>query len=206
MKHDTTELKQHCESPGISLLSPGALLKQARHDVGYTQAEVARRLCLSVNIIISIERDDYKDLPGLSYIRGYLRAYANLVDYSADKVLKAFEQQGFANNSEQKDQIPKHPASSLAIEKEHIARVMSYILIVAFVALSFFWWNSHRNDSQKLLGEIRMDIAELNNHQSAIEKSNNDFKPEIKLQNKPGNNVELNSNEVFGKPVQLNSQ
>ncbi len=202
--HETTELKQHCDSvPGIALLSPGALLKRARHEEGYTQIEVARRLNLSVKVITAIEKDDYKDLPGLSYIRGYLRAYASLLNCSADKVLKAFEQQGFASCAEQPDKIQNNNLASVAIEKEHIARVLSYILIVAFIAMSFLWWNNHGDHGQKLFGEIRVGFDKLGNHTTV--KNPNNYLPLSDFHTQ-SNNMGLNSDNAFGKPEQFNSE
>lgn len=203
--HETTELKQHCDSvPGIALLSPGALLKQARHEMGYTQIEVARRLNLSVKIITAIEKDDYKDLPGLSYIRGYLRAYANLLNCSADKVLKAFEEQGYASSAELPDRVQNNNLASVVLEKEHIARVLSYILIVAFIAMSFLWWNNHGDHGQKLLGEIRVDFDKFDSHK--IIKGSNNYLPSSNFHTPSNNNLELNSDNAFGKPEQFDSE
>ena len=122
-QNELIALKQHSETvPGNSLLSPGALLIQARHELGFTQQEVARRLCFSLKIITALERDEYKELHGLSYIRGYLRAYANLLNFPPDKVLQAFEQQGYVNNADHSDKIHKHKPSAIIIQKEHVAR------------------------------------------------------------------------------------
>lgn len=205
-QNELIELKQHSETiPGNSLLSPGAILTQARHELGLTQQEASRCLCLSIKIITAIERDEYKDLHGLSYIRGYLRAYANLLNFSPEKVLQAFEQQGYVNNTDRSDKIQKHKTSVTIIQKEHIARVMSYILLIAFVAMSFLWWQDHQEHGQNILGKLRQDFSQLNIH-SVAKTSDSYLKPEMLFTDLPDNNIELNPNNVFGQQYQFNSQ
>ena len=205
--NESIELKQHSEfSPGNSLLSPGALLQQGRHELGFTQAEVARRLCLSVKTITAIERDDYKDLHGLSYIRGYLRAYAGLLNISADKVVHALEQQGFVNNIEHTDKqgVAALP-HSIHINKEHLTKVASYVFIFAFFVMSFLWWYNHRGLEQKFMGTLDMDIAKLGHHTNYNYKTNDfSLKPDMMFYTTPADSFALNPDDAFGKPYLIN--
>lgn len=57
----------------------GPLLKVARENKKMTLEEVAERLHLDIEIIKSLESDNYAALPGSAYIKGYLRSYANLL-------------------------------------------------------------------------------------------------------------------------------
>lgn len=206
-QNGSNELKQHSEdTAGNSLLSPGALLQEARHLLGLSQAEVARRLCLNIKIITNIERDEYKELPGLSYIRGYLRSYANLVNISADKVLQSFERQGFVNNftKTEKPQIKSEP--SLSDNKDNITRLIGYILIIVFIAMSLGWWYEHRGSSLKIINELDTDLTALNHHiNKQLKLTNLAMKPELAFYPISSNNLELKSDNIFGKPYLVNS-
>ena len=59
-----------------SASAPGSQLQQARKDLQLAPEDVAQILHLSVKHINALERDDYKSLPGPTYVRGYLRSYA----------------------------------------------------------------------------------------------------------------------------------
>ena len=59
--------------------SPGPLLRKRRLENGWSVAEVARALCLSSSQLDALERDDYENLPGETYVLGYWRSYASLL-------------------------------------------------------------------------------------------------------------------------------
>ena len=55
---------------------PGALLRQAREDKGLTIEEMSAISNLTKQVIRGIESDEYSELAGLSFVRGYLKLYA----------------------------------------------------------------------------------------------------------------------------------
>lgn len=205
-QNNSNELKQHSEdTPGNSLLSPGALLQEARHQLGLSQAEVARRLCLNIKIIATIERDDYKELPGLSYIRGYLRSYASLVNISADKVLLSFDRQGFVNNFTKSDKPHIKNEPTLSEKRDNITRLGSYILIILFIAMSLGWWYEHRDGSLKIINVLDMDLANLNHHINTHVKTT-DFamKSDFAFYTTSPDDLEIKGDNIFGKPYLIN--
>src|SRR3989304_2095691 len=80
------------ESPDTvaSRSSPGPLLHEARLDLRLAPEDVAQILHLSSKQIVALEQDDYKNLPGPTYVRGYLRSYAQLLGLSPEKVLESY--------------------------------------------------------------------------------------------------------------------
>jgi cytoskeleton protein RodZ len=75
----------HEPSPGTGL---GGRLVAAREAQGLTLAVVANKLRLSAAILQALESDRYEDLPEPIFVRGYLRAYARLLEMD-QKVLVA---------------------------------------------------------------------------------------------------------------------
>lgn len=71
--------------------TPGAMLRQAREASGQTQAAVAVALHLTVHYIKSLENDDYSKLPGMIFVKGYMRAYARYLKIDGDNLMACYD-------------------------------------------------------------------------------------------------------------------
>lgn len=67
---------------------PGKILAQARKDKGLSVADVARSLRLSVRQIEAIDADDFDKLPGKTFLRGFIRNYAKLLQLDPEPLLQ----------------------------------------------------------------------------------------------------------------------
>ncbi|WP_287367560.1 helix-turn-helix transcriptional regulator, partial [Thauera sp.] len=56
--------------------SPGAVLRAAREARGESVSEVAFALKLNPRQIAALEADNFSALPGMAFVRGFLRNYA----------------------------------------------------------------------------------------------------------------------------------
>jgi len=68
----------------------GADLSAARLELGMQVSEVAQLLRISRNYIKSIEAGDFEQLPGPTYVGGYLRSYARAVGLDQDALPKRY--------------------------------------------------------------------------------------------------------------------
>lgn len=71
----------------------GALLREAREATGMSVAEVSRALRIRQVYVEAIESDDYKSLPGKTYVLGFLRSYSDLLGLDADDVVQRYRRQ-----------------------------------------------------------------------------------------------------------------
>jgi len=71
--------------PGMA----GALLRAARESAGMTIDAVAQNLKLAPRQVKAIEDGDYKELPGRTFVRGFVRNYARLVHLDPERVVSA---------------------------------------------------------------------------------------------------------------------
>ena len=71
--------------------SPGAQLRRAREARGESVHEVAFALKLSPRQVDALERDDFDALPGLAFLRGFMRNYARYVGLDATPLLDAVQ-------------------------------------------------------------------------------------------------------------------
>lgn len=68
-------------------LSTGARLREARAAAGLSIDAVAQQLKLAPRQVKALEDDDFAQLPGRTFVRGFLRNYARLVHLDPDAVL-----------------------------------------------------------------------------------------------------------------------
>src|SRR5882724_369510 len=69
----------------------GARLREARERLGLSVSEVAQRLKFAQRQIEALEADQAAALPGLTFVRGFVRSYAKLVGLDADPLVSALE-------------------------------------------------------------------------------------------------------------------
>jgi cytoskeleton protein RodZ len=75
----------------IKPTGPGKRLRSAREAIKLSIDQVAHHLRLERQVIVDIESDHYEEMPRFTFIRGYLRSYARLVDLPADELVLAFD-------------------------------------------------------------------------------------------------------------------
>src|SRR5471030_32627 len=68
----------------------GPRLRYAREGLRLTVTDIARQLRLTTERIESLESDNYENMPGTTFIKGYLRAYARLLNLPADEIIADF--------------------------------------------------------------------------------------------------------------------
>ncbi|WP_198321539.1 MULTISPECIES: RodZ domain-containing protein [Methylococcus] len=68
----------------------GYRLRAAREARKLGLDKVARELHLSVGTVGALERDDYSGLPPPTFVRGYLRSYARLLDLPEQEIVDAY--------------------------------------------------------------------------------------------------------------------
>jgi len=76
----------------------GELLSTARISWGLTVEEVAHHLNLCVDTIHALEQDDYSQLPGYTFVKGYVRSYAKLLKLDEEAAAEKEIERGFSKN------------------------------------------------------------------------------------------------------------
>lgn len=85
----STENTETAVNPPSGL--PGSLLRQAREEKGLTIDEMSAISNLTKQVIRGIESDDYSELAGLSFVRGYLKLYAKKLGVNESDILEPFD-------------------------------------------------------------------------------------------------------------------
>jgi cytoskeleton protein RodZ len=83
------------------LVPAGARLRDARMAAGLSIDAVAQQLKLAPRQVKALEDDDYAQLPGRTFVRGFMRNYARLVRLDPDAVLASLPEAGMASSFDQ---------------------------------------------------------------------------------------------------------
>ncbi len=79
-------------------LSLGEKLRQAREERGISLTEVAEQTRISPHYLESIERDDYRPLPGGIFNKGFVKSYAKFVNVDEQEALADYSRLIAAND------------------------------------------------------------------------------------------------------------
>ena len=122
---------------------PGALLRQRRTERQLSVEDVAQALRLAPKQLRAIEQDDYDHLPGPTYVRGYLRSYAQFLGLSADTVLEFYNRQPAAAKA---IDLAKHAPTPQMNSDHHVIKITTLIVAGLVLGLAAVWWQG-RDDS-----------------------------------------------------------
>jgi cytoskeleton protein RodZ len=164
----TTQKEKHSELSsklGSQHGGPGLRLQEARVQAGLSVDEIASHLRLRVSVIEELEDNQFNNMAGLVFVRGYLRAYARALNIDADEVVSMFNELNF------KEEVPVVNAlqSRMPAERgERPIRWMMVVILFSVSVLSLLWWNASRHNKkstqlpaqlvqQEELGELPLD-------------------------------------------------
>ena len=123
--------------------NPGAQLAAIREQQGYSTEYVASKLYLRVCIIEQLESDDYQDMPEPVFIKGYLRAYANLLGVKYEPLLASFNR--FHASTKRGQERTLWQTRRQTHQVEHVARWVTGGFAVIVVIAVALWWNKSKD-------------------------------------------------------------
>jgi len=92
MTETTDEISQQPEDRLAQPVAIGRILAAAREQQGLSIADAARQLRLGAKQVEALEEDDYTSLPGNTFVRGFVRNYARLLQLDPEPLLQSFQQ------------------------------------------------------------------------------------------------------------------
>lgn len=142
----------------------GARLKSAREALKISEKDAAAHLRLHVKLIELMENEDFDQGPPPIFLRGYLRQYARMLNFSDKEIDQAIEELGMnAVTSSAPSAIMYTPASTNTMDQ--YVRWVSYIVILVIVVLVIFWWVSHKPDS---IDDIASKSGQMNSPTQSV--------------------------------------
>lgn len=129
----------HPEVVAANRVNPGETLRQARESNGWSLAEVALKLNLTVNSLGNLEAGAFDKLPGHTFARGYIRAYAKLLGMDQAVLVQQFDQS--TGTDSQGSNVHSLGRIEEPVRVSHtILRIVSLLLLIAVIGGGFVWW------------------------------------------------------------------
>lgn len=120
---------------------PGAQLALVRVQKGYSTEYVAGKLHLRVRIIELLEADDYANMAEPVFIKGYLRAYAKLLDVPHQPLLDTFNRYNTPDRKLDKALWQSRRETNKA---EHAVRWLTGVFAVVVLIAVAMWWQTSK--------------------------------------------------------------
>jgi cytoskeleton protein RodZ len=121
---------------------------------------VARKLNLTVSSLNHVETGAFDKLPGHTFARGYIRAYAKLMDLDQAALVDAFDR--YTGTHAKGSDVHSLGRIEEPVRLSHnILRGVSLLLLVAVVGGGFFWWQDQGSLRGKDLAKIALEHVEV---------------------------------------------
>ncbi|WP_285432248.1 RodZ family helix-turn-helix domain-containing protein [Pseudomonas sp. fls2-241-R2A-110] len=150
----------HPEVVAANRVNPGETLRQARESNGWSLAEVALKLNLTVNSLSNLEAGAFDKLPGHTFARGYIRAYAKLLGMDQTVLVQQFDQS--TGTDSQGSNVHSLGRIEEPVRVSHtILRIVSLLLLIAVIGGGFVWWQDQTSSRTKDLTTLAPEHVEV---------------------------------------------
>lgn len=137
--------------------NPGETLRKMRESRDLTLDEVARQLNLTAQSVRQLEEGAFDQLPGHTFARGYVRAYAKFLGLDQAHLVNEFDHYTGTNAS-------GSSVSSLSrIEEparvsQSLLKFFSVTALLALCAAGFYWWSG---DNARMLSSTERSLEHV---------------------------------------------
>lgn len=116
---------------------PGQRLHDARVQERISREQVAEMLHLSPQQISALESDDFKSLPGATYVRGYLRSYAQLLGLPVDEVVASYARLNGTYPPPRLNALVPEPQITT---RDGSVKFATFLVVTVLIVLAVIWW------------------------------------------------------------------
>lgn len=144
----------------VKITGMGVRLKKARESMHLSEKEAAARLYLNPRIITVIENEAFTEGPPITFMRGYLRSYARMLNLPENEIKAGLDELETIY-----PQVTTNKPVLHAIPIDHSDRYIrwiTYVVILTLIVLVATWWRSHS----------KYAIADLPDQTSAFTQEN----------------------------------
>ena len=134
------------------MASFGEQLRQAREAQNITLQEIAASTKISSRALQALESEQFDQLPGGIFNKGFVRAYARYVGLDEEKMLAAYMDAAKPDGSETDMQtISSQLAAAHPPEEPRVsgATLMSILALIVALGLGAVWLKEHRKEARE---------------------------------------------------------
>lgn len=150
----------HPEVVATTRLNPGETLRQARESKNWSLPDVALRMNLTVTSLSHLENGQFDKLPGHTFARGYVRAYAKLLGLDQAALVNQFDQ--YTGTDGKGSSVHALGRIEEPVRLSHnILRIVSLLLLVVLVGGGFLWWQDQASQRGKEPSGLALEHVEV---------------------------------------------
>lgn len=131
------------ETPA-EFVSAGHMLKEGRERLDLSAKQVAERLRLRQQIVLDLEADKFDKYVAGTFTRGYIRAYARLVNIDESKVVAAYEALGLENKPQTMQSFSKRRRQQ---SQDSRLMLVTYIIGAIIIGSAVIFWLQNNNET-----------------------------------------------------------
>ena len=136
---------------------PGRLLTDARLKLGLEPQNVAEMLHLREYQIRALEADDFENLPEPTYVKGYLRAYCQLLSIDPDKIIKMYSD---TIRPPVRESFEGLATEKQAASNDNLVKLVSIAMVALVAGLAITFWLTNREPTSS--AEPETTSAQIN--------------------------------------------
>jgi cytoskeleton protein RodZ len=116
---------------------PGQKLHEARMRARLSTEQVAETLNLSIQQIAALEENDFASLPGPTYVRGYLRNYAQLLGLPPQEIIESYAS---VNGTYRATSLSTLTPEREVTTRDGAVRFATFLVVGVLILLAVVWW------------------------------------------------------------------
>ncbi len=124
----------------------GERLKAAREALNLSQKDAALRLHLNPEILQILETENFEKAPPVTFLRGYLRSYARLLNFKDDDINAALTQSAFESQTSPLV-TPVLPRPTMQQMGDRYVQWISTAVVLGLFVFVGVWWGLHSSAS-----------------------------------------------------------
>ncbi len=134
----------------------GEYLKQEREKQQKTVSDIVSSTRISKTVIEAIERNDYKALPPLQYLKGLLRIYAKELNLDAEEIVASYEKV-FQGKRTAEFKLLREIDSTRAEKKQYTGFLI--ILLLLFLAAGMYMVQNYYEEGKRTFETVYPEIT-----------------------------------------------
>ncbi len=150
----------HPEALAVSRSNPGETLRKAREDRNWSLADAAGQLNLTTQRLSQLEAGQFDQLPGHTFARGYVRAYAKLLGMDQTLIVQEFDQYTGTNATGAAVHGLGRIEEPMRLS-QNLLRLVCFLLLVALAGGGFLWWQDQSAGRAAETGGISLGHVEV---------------------------------------------
>ncbi len=135
------EQENNPEGAPAEKLLIGHLLRERRESMGLGIDDVVAKIKLSHNQVVALEENDFKSLPEIVFLRGFVRSYARLLQMDEQALLAHLPTVQVSEAKIEPDQIEAEFPTAKTARRQSVNLLLAALMVVIAI-LGFVLWQS----------------------------------------------------------------